>query len=616
MQLLCASAADYILPLVGLLGGLGAFLIGVKIMSDSMSQLADSGMKRMFQKIDNKRLLGVGIGTAATAIIQSSAVTTVMVVGFVNAGLMSLYQATTVIMGANIGTTVTAQLAALQSFDFMAYVIILAFAGFLTMSICKSEKGKTIGYMIAGLGLIFLALQFMSSAMAPFKDPDTEVGFAVQNFLSRISNPFLLLVIGIAFTFLLQSSSALTTILISMASAGLIIGGTSEQIGNGALYIILGSNIGTCFTTMIATTNTNLNAKRAAFIHFVFNFLGSMLFFITLIFWKDFMDVTFARWFKGAMGTQLAMFHTFFNVFCTALFLPFTGLFVKLANVVMPEKEGSKIETNFIDNRFLATPSIAIAQAKKEANNMADIVMEACDIAITGFLNKDKEAEKLVLEKLDFVAELNQELTSYMVNISPQRTLKDEQKLSSLYYVLGDILRIGDLGQNVTKYTKKLANEEIIFSESVYVEVGNMYEMIKQLYAECMLAYINKDRSAYKRAMALENEIDDRKRLLIRNHIERLNNGECKAASSSIFVNLVGNIERMADHMTYIAQRSVTRNNQVVSKVKSVTKEAKDTAQMSIFEVEEVKKKEAESKKKTASKKKTSSKKDEETKQK
>ncbi|MCM1043010.1 MAG: Na/Pi cotransporter family protein [Corallococcus sp.] len=554
---------DFIIPIVQMLAGLGAFLIGVKIMSDSMTKLANAGLKKMFQHIDNKSLLGVGIGVGATAIIQSSAVTTVMVVGFVNAGVMSLFQATTVIMGANIGTTVTAQLAALNGFDFMQYVVLLAFVGFLVMSIAKKERTKTIGFMIAGLGLIFLALEFMSSAMSPFTDASTPVGAAVQEFLHKLSNPFLLLFIGIVLTFVMQSSSALTTIIITMASSGLIIGGTPEAVGNGALFVILGSNIGTCFTTMLASANASANAKRAAFIHFLFNFAGSAVFFVILVIWRGFMDDTFVKLFSDC-GTQLAMFHTLFNVLCTALFLPLAKLFVKFAELVIPDKKKDVHETMYIDDRFLPTPSIAIAQAVKEVKHFGDFTMQTCDVAIQGLLDKSEEAEKTVLERLAQSAEINKKITGYLVNISAHSSgVKNEDDLSRLYYVLGDILRVGDLSHNITKYTKKLASGEVTFSQAGYGEIRDLYGKIRLLYDECLNCFVNKDFDALKSIEKHEDEIDAIKRSVVNNHIERLNKGECDPASNGVFINLAGNLERMADHLTFIAE-SITRKTEEI----------------------------------------------------
>lgn len=371
-----------LISLVELLGGLGAFLIAVKIMSDTMNRLTNVGLRKLFQRLDNKRFLGVGLGALTSAVLHSSAITTVMVVGFVNSGVMALAEAVTIIMGANIGTTFTALVAALgTSFDFMAYATVLTLVGMMMCSIAKKDKWRNVGYMIAGLGLIFVSLQFMQAAVEPIKQSEE-----VRNFVASVTNPFLMLLVGMALTFVLQSSTALTTILISMADVFCVSLGGNPSITNAVLFIILGSNIGTCFTTIIASVGANTNAKRAAFLHLLFNVLGSVLFFILLALWPDFSTVTLGSWLPGKPALQIAVFHTIFNTSCTLIFLPFCNLLVKIAQLVVPDKTDSKARTTlYIDDRFLPTPSIALYQAKKEAKHIGDLVMETCDVAIEAF---------------------------------------------------------------------------------------------------------------------------------------------------------------------------------------------------------------------------------------
>ena len=346
---------DYVYAFVQLLSGLGAFLIGFKILSENIEKLANSGLKKLFNKTSKNRFLGVLIGLVVTAIIQSSGTTTVMIVGFVNAGLMNLFQATAMIMGANIGTTITAQIVALNSFNIAKFLIVFCFIGIFGSMIVKSEKSKTIFLCLAGLGLVFLSLDLMVSSMNGFKDSET-----IRNLLSSISNPFVLFLIGIVFTALLQSSSALTTIIISMVTANLVIGNG----GNSVLYIILGSNIGSCVTALLSSIGASTNAKRASFIHFFFNVTGSLIFIVLLLCIPSFMDNTFVKWFSQP-GTQIAMFHTFFNVACTLIFLPFVNVFVKISEFVIKDKKEEKT-TSLLDERFLKTPTIAINQAIKE----------------------------------------------------------------------------------------------------------------------------------------------------------------------------------------------------------------------------------------------------------
>ena len=299
-------------------------------------------LKKLFNKTSKNRWVGIGIGAAVTAIIQSSGASTIMVVGFVNAGLMTLFQATAMIMGANIGTTVTAQLASFGTFDVALYATLLAFIGSFMNMLCKTEKPKTVGLALAGLGLVFLSLDFMKSSMKVFSSSE-----AFTTLLQSINNPFLLLGFGIVFTALLQSSSALTTILITMVTAGLTIGKGPNDI----IYVILGTNIGSCVTAILSGFGASINGKRASLIHLMFNTFGSAIFFIVLLLWPNFMEVTFERWFAGAPSTQIAMFHTFFNVICTALFLPFINVFVKVSKLLVKDKKKERKSSSSMARR-------------------------------------------------------------------------------------------------------------------------------------------------------------------------------------------------------------------------------------------------------------------------
>ena len=279
------STAQVISAVISLLGGLAVLLVGFKLLSDNIEKLANSGLKRIFSKTSKNALIGVGIGAFATAVIQSSGATTIMVVGFVNAGIMNLFQATAMIMGANIGTTITAQIAALGTFDFAMYATLLGVIGIFTYMLFKKDKIRTIGLAMAGLGLVFISLDLMSGSMAVFKELD-----AVKEFLQGCSNPLLLIGFGILFTTLLQSSSALTTIIISMVAQGLNIGGAMDaELNNSVLFIILGSNIGSTTTALLSSIGTNANAKRASLIHLLFNTFGTLIFVVVLLLWKDFM---------------------------------------------------------------------------------------------------------------------------------------------------------------------------------------------------------------------------------------------------------------------------------------------------------------------------------------
>ena len=543
---------QYFWSFIELLAGLGAFLLGFKILSDNIERLATNKLRRWFDKTSKSRLAGVGIGAGVTAIIQSSSATTVMVVGFVNVGLMSLYQATAIIMGANIGTTITAQIASLQAFNFIGFITVFTCAGVFMEMLSKNEKVKTVGLMLAGLGLVFLGLECMSGAMEIFRD-----SLKFREFLQSVGNPFLLLLIGVGFTALVQSSSAVTSIVIVMVGSGMTIGNG----GNDVLFLILGSNIGTCITAILSSIGANTNAKRASLIHLMFNVFGSVIFTIFLLCWPSFMDMTLARWFT-APETRVAMFHTFFNVICTIIFLPFTKVFVKIATTVIRDKKtaaggvkaAGKPAATLLDARFLGTPSIAIAQANKETAIMAGLAMESLDTAFKAFLEGDESAKAKVEEINGKVAETGRQIVDYLIKISSTDVMtEDEKTISAIHHATGDILRIGELADNITKYTRNCKRDGIEFSAGVIRSLEQMYEKITDLYQNTLEVFDHKDITALKAVDATEEEIDNSRRTIINDHIKRLNEGKCKPESSGVFINLVGNLERAADHLTYVA---------------------------------------------------------------
>lgn len=534
-----------IMNIIMMLAGLGVFLYGVKELSDNMEKLANRRLKALFQKTSKNPIVGVGLGAVATAIVQSSGLTTVMIVGFVNAGMMTLYQATAFIMGANIGTTITAQIAALNSFDVTYYAIALAFIGMMITLFVKKPKIKTIGYIVAGLGMIFIGLELMSSSMGQVKNENEE--FVLKMFGS-ITNPFLLLLIGIIFTALMQSSSAVTTIIIIMASEGLAIGGG----GNAVLYLILGSNIGSCVTSLLSSLSASTDAKRASLIHLLFNFFGSFIFFILLICWKDFMSMTFESWFSEP-GTQIAMFHTFFNTICTILFLPIINVFVTVASKLIKDT-GKKTETSFIDKRFLNAPTIAIEQTNKETLRIAEMAMSALKDGFESFISQSTEKFDDITEKCNSVNDLAKAVADYLIEVSSyDLTLNDEKRITILHNNTSDIVRISEIADNFVKYTNRAISENIKLSKGVPEALSEMFTTLTRLYDLTVKARTEKNLSILPLVDEEEEKLDNFRKNLISEHIDRLNRGECAAASSSIYINLVSNLERAGDHLFFIA---------------------------------------------------------------
>ena len=531
-----------LMTLVGLLAGVGIFLVGVHFLSSNIEQLVNTKIRDLFKKTAKSRMVNIGIGAATTAIIQSSGVTTVLIVGFVNVGVMSLYQATAMIMGANIGTTITAHIASLQQFDFTEYIKILAFVGIMITMVCKKDNLVKIGFILAGLGMIFIGLDVMKESMTSIK-PTLEKIFRI------IDNPFLLLTIGIVVTALAQSSSATTSVIITMAAAGVSIGNG----GNSVLFMILGTNIGSCVTALMSSFGVSANAKRASFIHLMFNTLGSLLFCVLLLIWKNFNATTFGAWFPNSPAVQIAMFHTFFNVACTLLFFPFTKYFVDIANLVIKDDKEEVEEKLSLDERMLSNPAVAIDQTRVASIKLADVAMQAFTTAYAGFRNKttqNNEESKNLIEKAN---NFNRQITNYLINVSANCGVKEEKEISNLHNNLGDIMRIAEIADNFTKYATTQVEKDLTFSQEILEKVDVMFEKIKELYDKTKVVVLNKDSRLIADIDAIEEGIDNMRKTLLDEHIERLNSGKCKAENSGVFINLVSNLERLGDHLTYIA---------------------------------------------------------------
>lgn len=543
---------DYVYSVITILAGCGVFLLGFKLLSDNMEKLAGNGLKRLFNKTSDKKLVGVGLGAAATAVVQSSAITTVMVIGFVNTGIMSLKQAATIIMGANIGTTITAQIVALQAFNLNVFFMALAFIGMAMNMFSKKDKVRLAGIALAGLGIVFVGLDVMSGAME-----GEMIHAALETVLSKATNPVFLLCIGIAFTALIQSSSAVTTIIIAMAMQGLIVGGG----GNAVLYVILGSNIGSCVTALISSIGTSVNARRASIIHLLFNVIGAVIFMVILLIFPQFQEKTFERWFSSP-ETQIAMFHTFFNVLCTLMFLPFTNVLVKLAMLIVPEtKTEEKAEEPesgakfvYMDKRFLNSPALAISQLKKETFRMADMAMASLATAFNGFIRRDVSTVENVAANNEKIADLSKSISDYLVKVSAAGpSLEDEKKISALHNNVGDIVRISELADNLTKYTRKTINENLTFSPVVGTKLSEMYALLQEQYSLVKRIVLMKEYNIMNESDETEDRVDNMRRSLIADHIDRMQRGECNAENNPVFINLVSNLERVGDHLNYVA---------------------------------------------------------------
>ncbi len=549
-----------------MIAAIGALLIGFEMLSNGITMIFHTQLKKLFNKTSNSPIIGVLIGAAATAIVQSSGATTIMVVGFVNTGIMNLFQATAMIMGANIGTTITAQIASLSGgagFDFGAMALGLTGIGALITMFTKNEKVKSIGNLLAGLGLLFLGLECMSIAIGKTYNGNPVIKDAIKNILASpfVSEgffaPIILFVLGIVLTGITQSSSLITSIVITFVANGIYIGAGKDatSLNNNVLFLILGSNIGSCVTALLSSMGASKNAKRASIIHILFNTFGSILFMIILLLIPNLMEKTLVKWFASP-GSQIAMFHTFFNTLCTILFLPFIKVFVKLATMLVKEKE----EVNegpslvFVDERILSTPSVAVHQVRKELGLMYSKAMNILNMSLDGFLNKDVSLRAEVDKVNEELEVTNKLVIEYIVKLTSQQlALEDESTITSFHRTLNDILRIGEIAENICKYTKQTITNELVFSPNVMLHIGFMKNKVNALYEKSDEVFLTKNIDKIKEADVIEEEIDLMRKQLIEDHMDRLKKNECSPQNSGVYVNLVNNMERAADHMVYIA---------------------------------------------------------------
>ena len=541
--------------LLTLLAGIGVFLIACQMMSSNLEAASSERLKKLFSKASNSKLMGVGIGALGTAAIQSSGATTVMTIGFVNAGIISLSQAATIIYGANIGTTITAQIVALGMFggnSLSTSVIFSAFAGlgaFLSL-FAKKSGPKTLGGILAGFGLLFVGLELMSGSMEAFAALD-----GVKTFLSGIGNPVLLVLLGAVLTAIIQSSSVMTSIALAMVVTGLI--GIDQGI-----YLTLGSNIGSCVVAVIAGVASGTNAKRTALIHLLFNCTGVVIFMLAalLLGWFDISyGSVFERLFPSAPQVQLAMFHTFFNITTVVLMLPLTGALVGLVSKLIPERtirQNVEFSLHYVDENMLRTPPVAVSQVKREILRMADIAMENVDRALYMAVELDfagRGAFERDERQLNFI---NRALVNYVVVLSGRSGLgeKDRSYLSGTYRNIRDLERIGDYAENIVEYATILADSAQQFSDDAKYEISQMKTLLHQLFDKAIDAYQNENFTALDKANVIEEEIDDYTKRMEEGHIARMEKGICTPSVGAQYLELSSNAERIADHLINLAK--------------------------------------------------------------
>ena len=533
--------------LVWLLAGVGVFIVGMNFMSDALEKSAGSGMKKMLEKISNNRFSGVGIGAGVTAIIQSSSATSVMVIGLVNAGVMTLMQATPIIMGANIGTTITGVLVALKNDYFNMLMYLFCFAGVM-MGFFKNERVKLAGLLSSGLGLIFVGLNVMSSEQA-FGNPLVEELFT--NIFRTIDFPLLLILVGVVFTALIQSSSAATGVVITMVGTGVL----SIEL---ALFIILGANIGTCVTALLASVGANANSKRVALIHFTFNVIGTVLF--TALIWI-FKDPAVELLMSAVPGSdpmslqmRVSVFHVIFNVTTTCLLLPFVKYLVKYSCLVIKDNKSDEesLSLKFVDDRLLSTPSIALMQVKKEIDYMLGLVEKNTSLSFDAMENGTLAGGESIKDNEKIIDFTNSALTEFLIKLSVGASQSDEKVIGSYFHVLNDLERIGDHAENFYEIGEEMRAKKIEFSETARADIKRMHEVILKMLAISGDAFENLNKERLHELTALENTADDMKKDLTASHFARLAEGACSIEVSPYYSSAVAGLERVADHLVNV----------------------------------------------------------------
>lgn len=544
---------DVVYNLFFMFGGVAAMMLGMKIMGSGLEKFAGSNMKKLLGKVTTNRFAGVGVGLAVTSIIQSSTATTVMLVGFVNIGLMTLAQATNVIMGANIGTTVTAHLVSLAgvgAIDIGAIAALIGFGGVMLAMLIKNDKVANIGNILAGLGLIFVGLEFISTYAKAIMFNADGMPYPIVEQLFRADHfPLLLVLIGIVITALVHSSSTITSLMVVLASIGVL---SFEN----ALFLALGSNIGTCITSIMSSAGTCVNAKRTAVVHLLFNTLGCVLFIVPIWIWSADITALFAS-ISGDVGQQIAIFHTMFNVVTTLILLPFANVLVKLVCKIIPEKqqsEADKFKFSFIDNRMLQTPPIAVGNIRREVVKMGEIAKENLISSIDMLLDADVDNEKIIREREENLNWLNRNVTAYLTKLmSKDLSATDDKKVGSYYHVVSDIERVGDYAENIMEYALKLREESMSFSEEAVQELRSMTKTVCELFAFSFTAFDERDVSMLDKVCSLEESLDDMTMELETKHIERVKKGACTAQLGSVYLQTVSNLERVGDHINNVA---------------------------------------------------------------
>lgn len=539
-----------------LLGGLGLFLFGMKTMSDAIERTAGAKLRPILEKFTSNKFLGLIVGTVFTALVQSSSACTSMVVSFVDSGLMNLYQAVGVIMGANIGTTITSQLV---SFNLEQFAPIFLAVGVIMYMFIKKTKINRFGEIIVGFGVLFLGISIMGDAVNPLKE-----SAAVQHMFASLSNPILALLIGWLVTAIIQSSSVTVSIIVVLASKGMF-----NQNLLICLYIILGCNMGACMTALLTSLSGKKDAKRAAMIHFLFNLTGSVIMFALLsIFGGWIQHLLYDVISNGNAGNYIANSHTIFKVVQVAIIFPFSSLLVKATYLVIPGEDKDKVgygdtyKLQFIGENAIFNPATAVVAAQNEIERMGSLASDNINRAMNALITMDEGTIKEVWEVEKNIDFLSHAITNYLVKLTQSTMpIEDLKNIGGLFHVVNDIERIGDHATNIAEAAQKKKDKGINFSKEATKELTDMINAVNENIHLCLEMFVTKNEDHLKEIERIEDKVDQMERDIQDSHIDRMARGECTPEAGIVFNDIVVGLERVCDHATNIAFSVVKANN-------------------------------------------------------
>jgi len=522
----------------GVLGGLGLFIYGIREMSEGLHKISGERMRRVLHNLTGSPLKGVLVGTGITSLVQSSSATTVMVVGFMNAGLMTLIQALGVIFGANIGTTITAQLIAFKLTDYALPIIGI---GMLTIFLAKKKTHKHFGEFLLGFGILFLGLSILTSVVKPLG----QYPWFNHLFVTFSKNPILGILAGAAVTAIVQSSSVTTGMVLGLAMANLL-------DLRAAIHLILGCNIGTCATALIASVGAHISAKRAALAHILFNTIGVIFFLPFIGLFHNLINHT-----SGALPRQIANAHTLFNLINTIVFLPFIGLYAKLLTKIVKGKEEEEIEylPKYLERHLLNTPPIAIEAAVKETIRALGLTQKMVSLAMNSFINNEVKSLERITRAEEAVDSLREAITNYLIELMEQELGPQEsKKIPALIHAINDVERIGDHAENLRDLTQRKIDDRLPFSDKAITELKQMYEDTNAMIICTVKALSNNNANEAKQVLEQECRINTLRDRLKQNHVERLEKRQCDVLSGVVFLDIISNLEKIGDHLTNVAE--------------------------------------------------------------